>query len=92
MRLRICICNAFAHILAAMQRLARYLKEQGLSQVAFGAKMGVNQGTVSKWLDGINEPSAPMLKRMAAATGLSIDELLDLPGRSKRAGRQALGA
>jgi transcriptional regulator with XRE-family HTH domain len=49
-------------------KLAAYLNEQGLSQEAFGNRIGVSQGAVYQWLIGENKPSLTMALKIEAAT------------------------
>lgn len=60
-----------------MDRLRRYLKDRGISQVAFAERLRVKQPTVSDWVTGESLPSAETLKEISTVTGISIDELLD---------------
>ncbi len=59
-----------------MNRLRRYLDDEGLTQAQFAALVGVKQPTVWEWLNGESKPSADRLIEIAKITKLSIDELL----------------
>lgn len=48
-----------------------------ISQAELARRVGVTQPTVWGWLAGDSQPSARTLKKLASATGLSIDALLD---------------
>lgn len=61
-----------------MERLREHMEEEGITQAALGRKVGVNQSTVSDWLNGRIEPTVPNLKKLRRVTGLSVDELLDI--------------
>jgi transcriptional regulator with XRE-family HTH domain len=62
-----------------MERLKQYLDKQRISQTELARRVGVSQPTVWGWLAGESLPSADTLKRLAVATGLSVDDLLDQP-------------
>lgn len=59
-----------------MNRLRRYLDDEGLTQAQFAAMVGVKQPTVWEWLNGESKPSADRLIKIGRITGISIDELL----------------
>ena len=52
------------------------LQEMGMSQYRLAYKLGVNQGTLSKWLNG-REPRATMLYRISKILGVSMDKLME---------------
>lgn len=60
----------------SMERLRQYLDDHSISQVAFAKKIGVEQPTVSDWLNGVMKPKADKLIAISRATGISIDDLL----------------
>lgn len=66
-----------------MKRLADYLVENGITQVAFARLAGTGQSTVSKWLSGHRQPSLDQLRRIATITGLTLDELAGEPAKPK---------
>ena len=47
-----------------------------LNQTAFANKIGVTQGTVSQWENGLTRPNSEQLKAISEAFGVSVDELL----------------
>ncbi len=65
-----------------MHRLREYLESNQISQTELAKRVGVSQPTVWGWLSGESLPSATTLKKLASATGMSVDDLLDRP-RSK---------
>lgn len=69
-----------------MDILKRYLAAHEITQVAFAARVGVQQPTVSDWLSGRFRPSLNNLQAIAAETGLSLDALV---GKRKKAPRVA---
>ena len=48
-----------------------------LSQAAFAKRVGVTQGTVSQWENGLTRPNLDQLKSISAMFGLSVDALLN---------------
>lgn len=52
-----------------------------LSQTAFAKKIGVTQGSVSQWENGLTSPNSEQLRSIASMFNISIDELLDSPGQ-----------
>jgi transcriptional regulator with XRE-family HTH domain len=49
-------------------RLGAYLELTGISQVAFAATVGVQQGTVSRYVSGKIPPSAAVMVRIRDAS------------------------
>lgn len=47
-----------------------------LNQTAFAMKIGVTQGTVSQWENGLIKPSSEQLLSISRAFNISIDDLL----------------
>lgn len=60
------------------ERLIELRKEYGISQKAFANAIGVGQATVSEWENGIYEPTATCLYRLAKFFNVSVDYLLGL--------------
>lgn len=48
----------------------------GLTQTALADMLGVTQKDISRWENGVREPSATWIKKLAEALGVSADELL----------------
>lgn len=47
--------------------LKEWIKKKGISQAAFGKKIGKNQSTISKWCNfvhAIDKPSRELIKRI----------------------------
>ena len=57
------------------ERLAAAMTEQGLSQKKLAAMSGVAQATVSRYLNGQQEPRLAELVGISLALGISIDDL-----------------
>lgn len=54
-----------------MMTLAEWLNSNGMTQVAFAARLGVPQSSVSRWCDG-RIPSARNITRIAEETGGAV--------------------
>lgn len=52
------------------------LQEIGMSQYRLAYKLGINQGTLSKWINGLREPKASMLYKISKILGVTMDELM----------------
>jgi DNA-binding transcriptional regulator YiaG len=50
------------HELATPQDIADAMEALGMNQPRFAAAVGVDQGTVSKWVNGKANPSGPVRK------------------------------
>ena len=48
-----------------------------LNQTAFANKLGVTQGTVSQWENGLTRPNLDQLRSISSIFGVSIDSLLN---------------
>ena len=53
--------------------------EQGLTQIRLAKAIGVSQGTIYFWENGINEPTAYYVVALADFFDVSADELLGRP-------------
>lgn len=60
--------------------LQNYLQKHGLSQEAFGEKLGVSQGLVSQWLNGETGITNERAKQIAAVTDYEVTPHDLLPG------------
>lgn len=57
--------------------LKRLRKEQALTQVRLGEKIGVTNKTISRWKNGEYLPSVDMLKVLSEEYGVTINEILN---------------
>lgn len=55
---------------------ARARARAGVSQQEVAAYLGVTQGAVSQWENGLSRPSIKRLSRLAELYGCTIEELL----------------
>lgn len=60
------------------QILKELRTENGLSQAQLAKEIGVVQGTIYFWENGINEPTATYLVRLSKFFNVEIEELLGL--------------
>lgn len=47
-----------------------------MNQTAFAKKIGVTQGTVSQWENGLTRPNSDQLRSISNAFNISVDDLL----------------
>jgi transcriptional regulator with XRE-family HTH domain len=74
-----------------MSILSNYLKETGLLQAEFAAKVGVGQGTISRLANGTMNPGLPLAIKIERATGGSVpvESWLEKPSNSAGVRREA---
>ena len=58
------------------ERIRRTRKLKGISQAALAATVGVSQGAVSQWEQGIAEPKSRQIALLSDALDVSADYLL----------------
>jgi transcriptional regulator with XRE-family HTH domain len=63
--------------------LTDWLADTETTQAELATKMGVSQPAVSDWINGHTFPSIKNLRRLSKITGLTIDELLHVPRRTR---------
>ena len=61
------------------EKLKNYLKEQGISQLAFAKKLGCSEGAVRHIIVGMKQPSLAMVTDIARVMGCKIDDLVNMP-------------
>ena len=59
-----------------MQTIIDCRKAKGLTQEQLAKLLGVTQGAVAQWENGMTHPAFNMLPRLAAALGVTVDELI----------------
>lgn len=71
-----------------MEKLRQFLKNNGLTQQAFGELIGVPQTTIASWLSGKAKPKHENLIKISEVTGIRPEELLEthLEGFIQQAG------
>jgi transcriptional regulator with XRE-family HTH domain len=60
--------------------MARAMADRDLSQTELAAKIGVKQGTISRWMHEPRRPNLDALRRLAAALDTPYGEVLTLAG------------
>lgn len=63
-----------------MQTIIDCRKAKGLTQEQLAKLLGVTQGAVAQWENGLTHPAFNMLPRLAAALGVTVDELIGKEG------------
>lgn len=58
------------------ENIKQLRKEHGITQAALAKEIGVSQKAVDYWEDGINEPKATYIARLADYFEISADVLL----------------
>lgn len=62
-----------------MTRIQFYRDKLGITQLTLAEILGVSQGAVANWENGIRKPDIFMLKRIAEVLGCTTDDLLSEP-------------
>ena len=68
------------------EKLFRYRKAAGLTQVQLADQLGIGSKAVSKWENGAAKPTTDILRKVATLYGVSVESLLaerDEPDRSQ---------
>ena len=60
--------------------------ELNLSQAKLAERSGISQGYLSSLERGEKQPTLPVLKKLAAALGISVSELVDGDEKPRKAG------
>ena len=60
-----------------MEIIRQARKAAGLTQEQLAAMLGMTQGAIAQWENGLTHPSYSVLKPLAAALGLTLDQLLE---------------
>lgn len=58
------------------KKLGNYLKENGISQLAFAKRLGCSEGAVRHIIVGMKQPSLAMLTEIAKIMNCKLDELV----------------
>lgn len=61
------------------EKLKNYLKDNGISQLAFAKKLGCSEGAVRHIIIGMKQPSLAMVTDIARVMGCKIDDLVSMP-------------
>lgn len=60
-----------------MKKLQHYREQRNWSQTRLAEKSGVSQTYISELEAGKKQPTIPIIKKLAAALGVTVQELLD---------------
>lgn len=63
-----------------MKEIREARKAKGLSQDQLAKMIGVTQGAVAQWENGLTHPSFEVLPKLSAALGVTVDELIGKAG------------
>lgn len=66
-----------------IQRLEEIKKEQGLTDIEIGRRVGAKKNTVQMWRYGVNTPNGIYIRRLALQLNVSADYLLGLSDRKE---------
>lgn len=66
------------------ENIREFRIERGMSQMELAKLVGVSQGAIYFWENGINEPTAGCVVKLAKAFNVSVDELLSYDGAFKK--------
>ena len=59
-----------------MKTIEEARKAKGMTQEQLAKLLGVTQGAVAQWENGLTHPSFLMLPKVASALGVTVDELI----------------
>lgn len=59
-----------------MQNIKEARQLKGITQEQLAKMLGITQGAVAQWENGLTHPSFEMLPKVAEALGLTVDELI----------------
>lgn len=60
-----------------MKALIEYMKVAGITQAELGKRCGFTAGQLNHWICKRREPTVTNLKRIAKATGISLEKLAE---------------
>lgn len=63
-----------------MKTIEKARKAKGMTQEQLAKLLGITQGAVAQWENGLTHPSFPMLPKVAAALGVTVNELIGKAG------------
>lgn len=61
------------------QKIRQLRKARGVSQALIAKTLGITQGAVSQWENGVTAPSSTQLIPLANVLGVGVDELFSQP-------------
>ena len=63
-----------------MKTIEEARKAKGMTQEQLAKLLGITQGAVAQWENGLTHPSFQMLQKVASALGVTVDELIGKAG------------
>lgn len=60
-----------------LQKIEKLIKDKGLTQETVEQSCGLSHGRISKWKDGVGEPTAKQAWRLAMFLGVAIEYLVN---------------
>lgn len=63
-----------------MKTIEEARKAKGMTQEQLAKLLGITQGAVAQWENGLTHPSFQMLPKVASALGVTVDELIGKAG------------
>lgn len=63
-----------------MKTIEEARKAKGLTQEQLAKLLGITQGAVAQWENGMTHPSFQMLPKVASALDVTVDELIGKAG------------
>jgi len=61
------------------EKIRQIRKERGISQALIAKTLGITQGAISQWENGITAPSSTQIIPLANVLGVNVEELLSRP-------------
>ena len=74
-----------------MEIIRQARKAAGLTQIRLAAMVGVTQGAIAQWENGMTHPSYGKLKPLANALNLTLDDLIEGDDHDKLSDNPASG-
>ena len=59
-----------------MLNIKELRKAQGMTQEQLAKLIGVTQGAISQWEEGLTHPAFSKLRKLATALGVTMDDLI----------------
>ena len=60
-----------------MKTIEEARKAKGLTQEQLAKMLGITQGAIAQWENGLTHPSFEMLPKLAEILGMTVDELIN---------------
>ena len=60
-----------------MKNIKEARQSKGITQEQLAKMLGITQGAVAQWENGLTHPSFEMLPKLAEILGMTVDELIN---------------